>query len=511
MALPWQVPGSDPNSTQLPPWLQQAIQSAPTPMPSLAPQPGETPQGGGIGAPPANAAGAPPQAPAPAKVPEDVKATPSGAPPAAPEANPAAPVEKLPNHIMTREEFDAQHKAVIPSAPVGPFDKIPEGQPGADSWGNRHTTLRKIGTLISAFAAEYGGRDPGHTGGHPGEGTAVLQPWLQSEAAKRQYAANAPAEQDRSQQKEYEDYVKNEVQKSQANYYNQLEGKGLKEGYITDMRSGSPTFGQQIPNKDLSAVQQSQVNEKNASANLKNAQGNVTTADIALKNAQAEYEKYKMDPNSWMAKNAAAHLQQAQANFELANQKFNFTRSNDFNKVYVDPINKGAEQSFRMMQQAYQEYKDAAANGEELPTGAQSMLALSSHLQTTFGVVKGARVTKDMIAEHLGARGLTDKAVVAVQTLVNGDQLSPDQWEAFTNLVSQSRNLQWQIAAETAHNRGLDPNEFLPSDLRGAPNPMGGAPSTPAGPQAATPSAPPKQAAPAAGGFDWSKAPVRKP
>lgn len=509
---PWQVPGqTDPNSTQLPAFLQQLLQQKPA-MPTLAPQGDQAPVNQGP-APVAPVVGPPAvgQAPNPAsqavgatKAPEEVKTDTTGKPPVAPAAAGSEPVVPAAPHIMTREEFDAQHKATIPSAPVGPFDKIPEGQPGADTWGNRHNKLREGLTIGLAGLAEAAGRLGPK--GRPGEGQAVLQPWLQTEAAKREYQAQAPAQQEQAQQKEYEDYVKNEVQKAQAGYYNNMEGKGLAQNVVGyDPVTHAPIFGA------AGSLANAKANETQSSANLKDVQQEVALADKALKEAQANYEKYKMDPNSWMAQNAAAHLKQAQANFELSQQKFNFTRTNDFNKVYVDPINRGAEQSYRMMQQAYKEYQDAAAKGEELPTGAQSMLALSSHLQTTFGVVKGARVTKDMIAEHLGARGLTDKAVVAVQNLVNGDQLSPDQWEAFTQLVSQSRNLQWQIAAETANNRGVDPNTFLPPDLRqGQTNPMAGAPSNPAGPPAVAPTPAPKQAAPAAGGFDWNKYPVKK-
>jgi hypothetical protein len=119
------------------------------------------------------------------------------------------------------------------------------------------------------------------------------------------------------------------------------------------------------------------------------------------------------------------------------------------------------EKAYTMSQQAYAEYIDAAKQGKSLPTGAQSMLLLSQHLGTTFGNVKGSRITKDMIAEHLGARGLTDDAVTAIQRLVNGDQLSSAQWSAFTNLIGQSRNATWSNAVSNAKNQQL-PITFLP-------------------------------------------------
>jgi hypothetical protein len=89
------------------------------------------------------------------------------------------------------------------------------------------------------------------------------------------------------------------------------------------------------------------------------------------------------------------------------------------------------------------------------------MLLLSQHLGTTFGNVKGSRITKDMIQEHLGARGLTDDAVVAIQRLTNGDQLSSAQWSAFSNLIAQSRNATWSNAVSSAKNQQL-PITFLP-------------------------------------------------
>lgn len=122
-------------------------------------------------------------------------------------------------------------------------------------------------------------------------------------------------------------------------------------------------------------------------------------------------------------------------------------KTGEFQKSYVDKA-MGVEQSFNMMDQAYSEYVAAKAKGQELPTGAQSMLALSTHLATTFGNVKGSRVTKDMIQEHLGARSVSDQALVAIQRLTNGDVLSPEQWKAFHELIGQSRQFTWQNVVE---------------------------------------------------------------
>jgi hypothetical protein len=135
----------------------------------------------------------------------------------------------------------------------------------------------------------------------------------------------------------------------------------------------------------------------------------------------------------------------------------------EFNKNFEKPA-EDKELSFKQMDKAYNEYKDARARGEELPTGAQSMVALSNHLSTTFGNVRGARITKDMIHEHLGARGISDSALVAIQRLTNGDALSPAQWNAFHDLVSDARRNAWQEAGKEAVRADL-PVDFLPDEL----------------------------------------------
>lgn len=139
-------------------------------------------------------------------------------------------------------------------------------------------------------------------------------------------------------------------------------------------------------------------------------------------------------------------------------------KQKDFNKNFVNPA-QSVEKSYQMMNNAYNEYQQAKANGQDLPTGAQSMVALSTHLSTTFGNVKGARITKDMIQEHLGARSVPDSALVAVQKLTNGDVLSPAQWDAFHGLITQSRNITWNQAASEAGRENL-PVNFLPADLQ---------------------------------------------
>jgi hypothetical protein len=170
----------------------------------------------------------------------------------------------------------------------------------------------------------------------------------------------------------------------------------------------------------------------------------------------------------------AQRIQIALGNQDLSRDKASRQDVREHDKAYVQPA-EGVEKSFQMMQHAYDEYKDAKAHGKELPTGAQSMLALSTHLATTFGNVKGARVTKDMIEHHLGARSISDSALVAMQKLTNGDTLSPAQWDAFHDLIKQSRDLSWKTAVKEAKRKDV-PVDFLPEDLQGQIEGGNGAP-----------------------------------
>ncbi len=175
------------------------------------------------------------------------------------------------------------------------------------------------------------------------------------------------------------------------------------------------------------------------------------------KQAKEDYDRgvYKLlsqgDPLGWQPK---SNQFMSESEFNKAKDKF---ASGTLAKA------QDTEKSFGMFQNAYGEFQAAQAAGKKLPTGAQSMVALSTHLGTTFGNVKGSRITKDMIKEHLGARSISDDALVATQKLTNGDVLSPAQWKAFGQMISESRNLTWDNTATNAHYIGL-PADFLPAD-----------------------------------------------
>lgn len=142
-----------------------------------------------------------------------------------------------------------------------------------------------------------------------------------------------------------------------------------------------------------------------------------------------------------------------------ANDRADASTRQYVDKNYVSKA-RDVEQAYSLFNDAYQEHLSGTK------TGAPGMLALSQHLGNTFGSIKGGRINKDLIAEHLGARGITDTMEVAVNKLVNGDPLSDDQWKAFGQLMKNSRTESWRKASDAANSNEVDPNNFLPSDLK---------------------------------------------
>ena len=125
----------------------------------------------------------------------------------------------------------------------------------------------------------------------------------------------------------------------------------------------------------------------------------------------------------------------------------------EFNKNYEKPA-EDIGQGLQKFEAAYKDYKNGA------PTGAPSMVALSTHLATTFGSVKGARMNRDMIEEHRDAIGWMDRIERYGQQAASGQQLSPDQWKDFGQLIRNTSNIAWQVAAKEAQRSKLSDDQF---------------------------------------------------
>lgn len=132
------------------------------------------------------------------------------------------------------------------------------------------------------------------------------------------------------------------------------------------------------------------------------------------------------------------------------------TENNQFNTQYMNPTNT-VEQAYQKFEAALKDYgvnaKGEAVGGGVATTGAPSMVALSQHLATTFGSVKGSRLTKDLIGEHKDAIGWQDAIARYGQQMASGQQLSPSQWNDFGRLITNTRNLSWEYTVKEAVRR----------------------------------------------------------
>lgn len=131
---------------------------------------------------------------------------------------------------------------------------------------------------------------------------------------------------------------------------------------------------------------------------------------------------------------------------------------NRFNTGYMKPAT-DIEQNYKKFQQAASDF------AKDPKTGAATMVAIAQHLGSTFGSVKGAQMGEHMIAEHKDAIGLLDRAQRYIDSLVSGQQLSPDQMKEFGGLIDSTRRISWEITAREAARRGL-PVDMVPSDIK---------------------------------------------
>lgn len=133
----------------------------------------------------------------------------------------------------------------------------------------------------------------------------------------------------------------------------------------------------------------------------------------------------------------------------------------------TDAFNKDWETPAQQIERSYQLFSEAkkAFDSGDAKTGAASMLALSQHLGTTFGQIKGSRMNKDLIMEHKDAIGISDKIERYYNQLATGQQLSTNQMKEFGDLITNMRNLTFQTTTFEAARRHV-PIDFLPADAK---------------------------------------------
>lgn len=76
-------------------------------------------------------------------------------------------------------------------------------------------------------------------------------------------------------------------------------------------------------------------------------------------------------------------------------------------------------------------------SGKSSAVGADDMSLLSNHIAMTFGLVKGARMGKDLIVAHENAIATDARLKRAVDTVLNGGQLDPGQRREFVELAKR--------------------------------------------------------------------------
>jgi len=87
--------------------------------------------------------------------------------------------------------------------------------------------------------------------------------------------------------------------------------------------------------------------------------------------------------------------------------------------------------------------------------GSYDAALLAYHMGMTVGQVKGMRSGRDMILMHEKARSLPESMRQAVESWVNGAQLSPEQRANFVDLAKQSRQQAWSEAVAQAKGMGF--------------------------------------------------------
>lgn len=219
--------------------------------------------------------------------------------------------------------------------------------------------------------------------------------------------------------------------------------------------------------------------EARASFDEYRANPNSPTAQAALMNARAHQQmagaaatKAGIDQNKFMAEwlgmdrdgNPLAGVKTDETGRPIgpAVTKANATGEGKVAEKWEHDYNKPAndiETAYQMASQAYQDYLRGDAK-----TGADTMLMLSQHMNTTFGRVKGSRMNRDLIQEHRDAIGLADKTELELGKLVGrGDQLTADQMHEFMGLIKNMRDLTWETTTKEALRHDL-PVDFLPQD-----------------------------------------------
>jgi hypothetical protein len=98
--------------------------------------------------------------------------------------------------------------------------------------------------------------------------------------------------------------------------------------------------------------------------------------------------------------------------------------------------------------------------------GPESMQFVANHIAMTFGAVKGARIGRDIIEQHVKARDLDQSTEALAQQVLAGGVITYQQAQQMMGTAKINRQQAWGQAKAAADTYGVSDAVKMPSDLQ---------------------------------------------
>lgn len=121
----------------------------------------------------------------------------------------------------------------------------------------------------------------------------------------------------------------------------------------------------------------------------------------------------------------------------------------------------------QILQEVEKRGQQGPLGGGPYLNGPESMQFLSNHIAMTFGAVKGARVGRDIIQEHLKARDLDQATEALAQRVLSGGVITYTQAQQMMETAKINRRQAWRQAQDAAQQYGVPDAVKVPADLGG--------------------------------------------
>lgn len=424
--------------------------------------------------PPAAAPGAQPTPPPSGTL----AASMSPAAPTAPTTEPTTPSGTISAALTpppSKAEFLAGNPVAMPARPRGPFDKIPDGQPGADTWGNRHNDVRHGLAALFAGMQEFG---------RPGQGFDTVNHWEQQEQAKRDYDAKQPAMKQQAENQEYStdlgqrqqaaeigktqvetgtkflpaqqkvlDQVRADKQAGkfpddkslfQAHLQDMQTTPGLTRQMLVDAINNTPTLGSKYTVVKGENGRPEGLQDRTGKQYGANQIPPDPEAQTAWANAQAGHTQARAEKLS-DEQSVAGFAANRQA------QAFSNQQQMEATKKMQPAVDTAltADQRLARMEKSYTK----GVAGDQ-----QAQLALlADHLGMTFGMQKGAKLNRGLIEEAQQSQPWLAKigAKFDDKGYLSGVALGPEQMKQMLDLGYDARDQAWKGAHDASTTYGV--------------------------------------------------------